>query len=131
MRRPGLVWHFIGQLQTNKVRSVIGYADVVHSVDRPRLVAALSQEALRAGREITCLVQVALDGDPAEGRRARPGDVPALAEAVAGSGGIRLGGVMAVAPLGEEPSKAFARLRGDRARRTGCSSRGRRSSRLE
>lgn len=106
----GLVWHFIGQLQTNKVRSVIGYADVVHSVDRPRLVAALSQEALRVGREITCLVQVALDGDPARGG-VPPRDVPALAEAVAGSGGIRLGGVMAVAPLGEEPSRAFARLR--------------------
>ncbi|AWS42074.1 YggS family pyridoxal phosphate-dependent enzyme [Streptosporangium sp. 'caverna'] len=106
----GLVWHFIGQLQTNKVRSVIGYADVVHSVDRPRLVAALSQEALRVGREITCLVQVALDGDPARGG-VPPQDVPALAEAVAGSGGIRLGGVMAVAPLGEEPSRAFARLR--------------------
>jgi PLP dependent protein len=105
-----LVWHFIGQLQTNKVRSVIGYADVVHSVDRPRLVAALSQEALRVGREITCLVQVALDGDPARGG-VPPRDVPALAEAVAGSGGIRLGGVMAVAPLGEEPSRAFARLR--------------------
>lgn len=106
----GLVWHFIGQLQTNKVRSVIGYADVVHSVDRPRLVAALSQEALRVGREITCLVQVALDGDPARGG-VPPQDVPALAEAVAGSEGIRLGGVMAVAPLGEEPSRAFARLR--------------------
>jgi pyridoxal phosphate enzyme (YggS family) len=105
-----LVWHFVGQLQTNKVRSVIGYADVVHSVDRPRLVTALSQEALKAGREITCLVQVALDGDPERGG-VRPQDVPALAEAVAGAGGIRLGGVMAVAPLGEDPDRAFARLR--------------------
>jgi pyridoxal phosphate enzyme (YggS family) len=105
-----LVWHFVGQLQTNKVRSVIGYADVVHSVDRPRLVATLSQEALKAGREITCLVQVALDGDPERGG-VRPQDVPALAEVVAGAGGIRLGGVMAVAPLGEDPDRAFARLR--------------------
>ncbi|MDP9845100.1 YggS family pyridoxal phosphate-dependent enzyme [Streptosporangium lutulentum] len=106
----GLVWHFVGQLQTNKVRSVIGYSDVVHSVDRPRLVAALSQEALRAGRQITCLVQVAL-GDGPERGGARPQEVPALAEAIAGAGGIRLGGVMAVAPLGEDPSRAFARLR--------------------
>jgi pyridoxal phosphate enzyme (YggS family) len=105
-----LVWHFVGQLQTNKVRSVIGYADVVHSVDRPRLVATLSQEALKAGREVTCLVQVALDGDPGRGG-VRPQDVPALAEVVAGAGGIRLGGVMAVAPLGEDPDRAFARLR--------------------
>ncbi|MFC4059892.1 YggS family pyridoxal phosphate-dependent enzyme [Planomonospora corallina] len=106
----GLAWHFIGQLQTNKARSVARYADVVHSVDRPRLVAALGAEAVRAGREITCLVQVALDDDPARGG-ARPRDVPAVADAVAGTGGLRLGGVMAVAPLGEEPARAFARLR--------------------
>nr|WP_307845337.1 YggS family pyridoxal phosphate-dependent enzyme [Planomonospora sp. ID67723] len=106
----GLTWHFVGQLQTNKVRSVVSYADVVHSVDRPRLVAALGNEAVRAGREITCLVQVALDGDPARGG-ARPEDVAAVADAVAGAPGLRLGGVMAVAPLGEEPGRAFARLR--------------------
>ncbi|MGJ6961353.1 YggS family pyridoxal phosphate-dependent enzyme [Streptosporangium sp. G11] len=106
----GLRWHFIGQLQTNKVRSVAGYADVVHSVDRPRLVAALSREALGAGRLLTCLVQVALDGDLARGG-ARPEEVEALADAVAAAGGLELGGVMAVAPLGEEPGRAFARLR--------------------
>ncbi|WP_406316944.1 YggS family pyridoxal phosphate-dependent enzyme [Streptosporangium sp. NBC_01639] len=106
----GLTWHFIGQLQTNKARSVVGYADVVHSVDRPRLVAALSQEAVRAGRELGCLVQVALDGDPGRGG-ARPQDVPALAEALAAAPGLRLGGVMAVAPLGGEPARAFAELR--------------------
>ncbi|GAA3418915.1 YggS family pyridoxal phosphate-dependent enzyme [Streptosporangium vulgare] len=106
----GLRWHFVGQLQTNKVRSVAGYADVVHSVDRPRLVTALSREALGAGRSITCLVQVALDGDPGRGG-ARPEDVEALADAVAGAEGLELGGVMAVAPLGEEAGEAFARLR--------------------
>jgi len=104
-----LTWHFIGQLQTNKARSVVGYADVVHSVDRDRLVAALSREAVRAEREITCLVQVALDDTPGRGG-ARPADVPALADAVARAEGLRLGGVMAVAPLGEDPAKAFARL---------------------
>ncbi|MGV9329701.1 YggS family pyridoxal phosphate-dependent enzyme [Streptosporangium sandarakinum] len=106
----GLTWHFIGQLQTNKARSVVSYADVVHSVDRLRLVSALGREAVRAGREVTCLVQVALDGDPGRGG-ARPEEVPALADAVAGTGGLRLGGVMAVAPLGGDPSRAFARLR--------------------
>ncbi|WP_329093099.1 YggS family pyridoxal phosphate-dependent enzyme [Streptosporangium sp. NBC_01469] len=106
----GLRWHFVGQLQTNKVRSVVGYADVVHSVDRTRLVTALSREALGAGRPVTCLVQVALDGDLARGG-ARPEEVEALADAVAGAEGLELGGVMAVAPLEEEPGGAFARLR--------------------
>ncbi|WP_326638342.1 YggS family pyridoxal phosphate-dependent enzyme [Streptosporangium sp. NBC_01755] len=106
----GLRWHFVGQLQTNKVRSVVGYTDVVHSVDRPRLVTALSREALGVGRRITCLVQVALGGDPARGG-VPPKEAEALADAVAGAPGLELGGVMAVAPLGEEPGRAFARLR--------------------
>lgn len=71
-----LDWHFVGQLQTNKVRSVVGYADLVQSVDRSKLVDALSKEAVRAGREIGCLLQVALDagasgrGSAAASRRA-------------------------------------------------------------
>jgi pyridoxal phosphate enzyme (YggS family) len=111
-----LTWHFIGSLQTNNVRSVVSYAAMVHSVDRPRLVTALSAAAVRAGeeqghgREIGCLVQVSFDDDPGRGG-ARPGDVPALAEAVARAPGLRLDGVMAVAPLGGDPGKAFAELR--------------------
>lgn len=58
-----LSWHFVGQLQTNKVRSVASYADVVQSVDRARLVTSLSTAAVRAGRELGCLVQVALDAE--------------------------------------------------------------------
>jgi pyridoxal phosphate enzyme (YggS family) len=111
----GLTWHFIGQLQTNKVRSVVSYADMVHSVDRPRLVDALGREAVRAGREVDCLIQVALDAAPGEGGAGRggaaPQEVPALAGLVAKTEGLRLRGVMAVAPLGEDPSAAFARLR--------------------
>jgi PLP dependent protein len=56
-----VTWHFIGQLQTNKARSVAGYADAVHSVDRIRLVRALGTAARAVGRDLTCLVQVSLD----------------------------------------------------------------------
>ncbi|WP_336209128.1 YggS family pyridoxal phosphate-dependent enzyme [Nonomuraea sp. LPB2021202275-12-8] len=105
-----LTWHFVGQLQTNKVRSVVGYADVIHAVDRGRLVEVISREAVKQGREIGCLVQVALDDDPARGG-VGPADVPALAAEIDAAPGIWLGGVMAVAPLGEDPAKAFARLR--------------------
>ena len=109
----GLRWHFVGQLQRNKVRSVVSYADVVHSVDRVELAAALDRHAALAGRRITALVQVALDaeGDVSEGRAgAAPADVPALAEAIAGARALELGGVMAVAPLGSDPDRPFARL---------------------
>lgn len=97
-----LSWHFVGQLQTNKVRSVAGYADVVQSVDRARLVTALSKEAVRAGREVGCLLQVALDaGDNARGDRGgvSPAGIEELADLVARSEGLRLDGLMTVAPL--------------------------------
>jgi len=108
----GIRWHFIGQLQTNKARSVARYADVVHSVDRLRLVHALSGAATEAGREIGALIQVDLDPPGSgEGRGgAAPADVPALAEAVASAAGLRLRGVMAVAPVGADPAPAFATL---------------------
>ncbi|MFF8583471.1 YggS family pyridoxal phosphate-dependent enzyme [Streptomyces althioticus] len=112
-----LVWHFVGQLQTNKVRSVVGYADVVQSVDRARLVSALSKESVRAGREVGCLIQVALDAG-ADGRGERGGVAPSgvaeLADLVAGAEGLRLDGLMTVAPLtGEYAGRqqaAFERL---------------------
>ena len=110
----GLTWHFVGQLQTNKCRSVAGYASVVHSVDRLELVRALSNAAERQGRTVTALVQVGLDALPAAGGPGRGGadpvDVPALADAVTAAPALLLGGLMAVAPLGADPGRAFARL---------------------
>ncbi|MFJ9805111.1 YggS family pyridoxal phosphate-dependent enzyme [Streptomyces wuyuanensis] len=97
-----LTWHFVGQLQTNKARSVAGYADIVQSVDRPKLVRALSAAAVHAGRELGCLVQVALDAESGrQGDRGgvAPGDVEELAAAVDEAPGLRLDGLMAVAPL--------------------------------
>lgn len=122
-------WHFIGQLQTNKARHVAGYADVVHSVDRVRLVRALGTAARAAGRDVTCLVQVSLDpadagggpgggGGPAGGPRdvqERGGVPPAMlaevAEAIEAEQGLVLGGLMAVAPRFTDPAAAFAPLR--------------------
>ena len=108
----GLVWHFIGQLQTNKARSVVGYADVVESVDRLKLVGALSRaaSALRPpDHRLRCLVQVCLDDQLGRGG-AEPGQVAEIAAAIATAPGLALGGVMAVAPLETDPDDAFARL---------------------
>ncbi|NJP35241.1 YggS family pyridoxal phosphate-dependent enzyme [Micromonospora thermarum] len=109
-------WHFIGQLQRNKAKSVVRYADVVQSVDSVRLARALDA-ASAAGRDrpLDVLVQVSIDGDAARGG-ALPGSadpdagLDPVAEAVVGADGLRLGGLMAVAPLGWEPERAFARL---------------------
>jgi PLP dependent protein len=105
----GVSWHFVGQLQTNKAAQVAAYADVVHSVDRVRLVGTLDRSAAEAGRRLGCLVQVDLSGDPGRGG-ADPADVGSLADAVEGAEHLDLRGVMAVAPLGADPAAAFARL---------------------
>ncbi|MFC8590050.1 YggS family pyridoxal phosphate-dependent enzyme [Streptomyces atroolivaceus] len=97
-----LTWHFVGQLQTNKVRSVAGYADVVQSVDRVKLVTALSAAAVRGERELGCLIQVALDAESGErGDRGgvAPDAIEELAASVEAAEGLRLDGLMTVAPL--------------------------------
>lgn len=108
-----LSWHFIGQLQTNKCHSVVRYADMVHSVDRPRLVSELDSAVTRAEREpLVCLVQVNLD--PGDGDRrggVQPASACELADQIAEAQGLVLGGVMGVAPLGGGASAAFDRLR--------------------
>ncbi len=117
-----LRWHFVGQLQANKVASVVRYAHMVHSVDRARLVTVLGRRAGEAGRVIRCLIQVSLDAEPdadagagagaMAGRGgAPPGEVPRLAAQIAATGGLELAGVMAVAPLGQPARPAYARLR--------------------
>jgi PLP dependent protein len=113
-----LSWHFVGRLQSNKAASVAAYASVVQSVDRVSLVAALAKAVERAGQaraDLAVLLQLSLDGDPNRGGLV-VGPAPAydglrdLADAVAGRPGLLLRGVMAVAPLGEDPAAAFARL---------------------
>ena len=101
--------HFVGRLQTNKAGSVARYADVVHSLDRPRLAGALDRGAAAAGRTLDVLVQASLDGDTSRGG-VPLGDAPALADLVAGMEHLRLRGVMAVAPLGADPDGSFADL---------------------
>lgn len=105
----GLRWHFVGRLQTNKCASVASYADVIQSVDRKPVVAALGAGARRAGRTVTALVQVSLD-DEAHRGGVPAGGVPELADAVAAEAGLHLGGLMAIAPLDADPLAAFGRL---------------------
>ena len=102
-------WHFVGSVQTNKARSVASYADVVHSLDRPALVDALSAGAVRADRVLDVLVQVDLDDTPRRGG-SPPAEVPRLADPAAAAPGLRLAGVMAIAPLGVDARPAFDRL---------------------
>ncbi len=102
----GLNWHFVGQVQGKKARQVRAYAAVIHSVDRSSLVDALASDE----STVDCFVQVNLTDDPARGG-VQPQELDALVERVQATNGLRLLGLMAVAPLGVEPRRAFARVR--------------------
>lgn len=103
-------WHFVGQLQRNKCRSVARYADLVHTVDSVRLAAALGSAAADLRPDpLEVLIQVSLDGAPGRGGVVAA-EVPAMAEAIASQPALRLRGVMAVAPQSWEPAAAFRDL---------------------
>jgi pyridoxal phosphate enzyme (YggS family) len=107
---PTPTWHFVGQVQSRKARSVASYADAVHSVDRPKLVDALAAAAREVrDRPLAVFVQVSLDGDPTRGGVPVAG-LPALTDAVAACPELRLRGLMAVPPLGSDAEEQFARL---------------------
>lgn len=100
-----LTWHFIGQLQSNKAKAARQYANVIHSIDRSSLADALAGDPV-----IDCFVQVNLTDDPGRGGVA-DSDLDALVERVLATEGLNLRGLMAVAPLDEEPRRAFAHVR--------------------
>jgi pyridoxal phosphate enzyme (YggS family) len=105
---PSLRWHFVGQLQSNKAKAVRAYAATVHSVDRASVVRALAADD---GRELGVFLEIGLSDEPGRGG-VDPAEAESLAELVLAAPGLRLLGVMGVAPLGAEPRPAFARLRG-------------------
>jgi pyridoxal phosphate enzyme (YggS family) len=106
-------WHFIGQLQRNKAAAVARLGAVVHSADRLQLVAVLDRAGQERPAPVPVFVQVDLGGAPgdlAARGGAAPSAVPALADAVAAAAGLRLLGLMAVAPRGAAPGPAFEQL---------------------
>ena len=106
LRDLALTWHFIGQLQSNKVRAVLEYARVVQSVDRVSLVGALQA----TGLSVDVFLQLNLTADQNRGGVALA-DLEQLAERVLAVPALTLRGLMAVAPLGEDPRAAFSRVR--------------------
>ena len=108
-----LRWHFVGQLQRNKAAAVARLGAVVHTVDRASLARTLDRAGQDGERPVEVLVQVDLGGAAGEIAArggAAPDDVPELADLVASCPGLRLRGLMAVAPRGEDPRPAFERL---------------------
>ena len=103
-------WHFVGQLQSNKARQVRGYVDVIHSIDRASLLPPLASDAGLDQESLEVFLQLNLTDDPGRGG-VNPADLPELAARAAATPGLVVRGLMAVAPLGEEPRRAFERVR--------------------
>ena len=98
-------WHFQGQIQSNKIKSICQWADVIHSISSEKEILKFAQSA----RKHQVFLQVSLDGQVGRGG-ASPADLAQLADLVNESNNLDLLGLMAVAPLGVEPDKAFADL---------------------
>ena len=104
-------WHFIGQLQTNKVKSVLEYASFLHSLDRPSLLDELQKRTVERENPLKVFVQVNLTEDEARGG-VRPADLDGFAERVLESPGLELVGLMGVGGLEVAPEAEFERLAG-------------------
>ncbi|MDP1711453.1 MAG: YggS family pyridoxal phosphate-dependent enzyme [Candidatus Nanopelagicaceae bacterium] len=101
-------WHFQGQIQSNKISSIAKWANTVHSLDESRHVTLLAK-AVPVSKPMSVFIQVCLD--PALGRGGvLPSLIAPLAEIVYQSPSLKLEGLMAVAPSGENPESAFSRL---------------------
>jgi len=108
--RPDLSasWHFVGQLQSNKAKSVLGYASTIHSLDRGSLLKELTKQLSATGSEISCFIELNLTDDPNRGGVALE-SMLTLAEKAAAVDGLKVLGVMAVAGLDVDPRVDFER----------------------
>jgi pyridoxal phosphate enzyme (YggS family) len=102
-------WHFVGQLQSNKVKSVLRYARVIHSIDRASLVSELVKQLPKFEGSYSGFIELNLTADPGRGG-VLPENLPALAESVRNLENFELLGVMAVAGLGEDPKAEFEKV---------------------
>ena len=101
-------WHFQGQIQSNKLKSITSWASFIHSVDQLKYAQMISD--YNAGNEKPIFMQVSLDKPPQSRSGVNPSELLELAGAISALPGIRLQGLMAVAPVNSTAEQAFAEL---------------------
>lgn len=111
----GVRWHFVGRLQRNKAKLVVGRVDLIHSVDRVSLAETVSAQAAARGIVQRVLVQVDVAGEERKGG-SPPDQVLPLLQRSAGLAGVRVTGLMTIPPIDSDPAAMFERLRALRAR---------------
>lgn len=113
LSRSDVRWHFIGHLQSNKVKNVAGWIHMIHAVDSTALAIEIDRRAATAGRVIECLLEVNTTGEGTKFGVA-PGDVTPLVKSLASCDNISLGGLMTIGPFLPDPEGSrpmFRRLR--------------------
>jgi hypothetical protein len=107
---PDLAWHFVGSLQTNKVKYLVGRVALVHAVDREELGREIARRSAAAGVTTRVLVEVNVAGEASKAG-CSPADAPALVASLRALPGLEVAGLMCIPPPDEPPRPRFARLR--------------------
>lgn len=107
---PGLRWHFIGHLQSNKVKEVLPAYVLIHSLDRLSLAEALQDQANKIGHPAEVLIQVNVSGEQSKFGLA-PGELPAFLEKISVFDQVRVKGLMTMAPHLEDPEETRSYFR--------------------
>ncbi|HCJ79434.1 pyridoxal phosphate biosynthesis protein [Peptococcaceae bacterium SCADC1_2_3] len=110
---PGIEWHMIGHLQTNKVKNIVGKVKLIHSLDRYSLAQEINRWALKKSTKVNVLVQVNVSGEPSKHGLA-PVELTGFLDEVAHLPGLQILGLMAMAPQTDNPEETrpvFRKLR--------------------
>ncbi len=113
LKALGIEWHFIGRLQSNKVKYLLGKVSLIHSLDRESLAREISKRASAFGTEQECLIEVNVGGEETKGG-VSPEELEGFTELVLSLEGIKVKGLMSIPPYREDPEEVrpyFARLR--------------------
>lgn len=103
---PGVNWHFVGQLQSNKVRSALSYSRIIHSIDRSSLLSSIQKELVLQNSLASGFIQLNLTDDPDRGG-VQPKDLLEFAEKAVEVSNLEILGVMGVAALDRDPRIDF------------------------
>jgi pyridoxal phosphate enzyme (YggS family) len=108
----GATWHFLGPLQRNKVKYVVGVAELIHSLDGASLADEIARRAEAMGLSQPCLIEVNLGGEPQKPGCAEE-QLPSLVDAIRERAGLRLDGLMCIPPAAtaDDPEQARAHFR--------------------
>jgi pyridoxal phosphate enzyme (YggS family) len=117
VRYPDIELHLIGPLQTNKVADAVRLFDVIETVDRDKLAAALAKEMSRTGRIVPCFIQINT-GEELQKAGINPREADTFIAKVRNEHGLKVKGLMCIPPVDESPAPHFALLH-EIARRNG------------